>query len=642
MAKKKKLLYHSDFSLLKTGFGRVSKLVLSHLYNTDKYEIVHFCCGLTEGNPSFSRLPWKNHGALPENPEEARALTQDPKLAQLASYGSQRIDEVMREEKPDVYIGVQDIWGVEFAANKGWFTKTNMAIWTTLDSLPILPMAVKTAEKLDHFWCWSDFATKGLHELGHKHVKTLRGPLDPKYFKRLKDSKRLEIRKKFGIPSSSFVVGFVFRNQLRKSVPNLLEGYKKFLDQNPKVKDSRLLLHTNFAEGWGVHKLADELGLDKKRIMTTYFCPSCGSYGVHCFEGQQKDCPHCGIKKTYNTTSIQAGVNEDQLNEVYNIMDVYCHPFTSGGQEIPIQEAKLTELVTLVTNYSCGIDSCNAEAASLPLEWSEYREHGTEFIKASTDPNSIASQLKVVYEMKPKQRLAMGKQARQWVIDNFAIEKIGKQIESFIDNCPDIDVEKIYNVKSNQNEFAIMDNELPDKEWVIDLYKNILDMTVDHSDKGFQYWIAEIGKGRPKRVVEDYFRETARKEIKQKEKLEDLLDSDDEGRRILYVIPESAGDIYMATSLFRSLKEQYPDYNLYVATYPKYASIIQGNPYVHKIVPYTPGMDNFMNTEGAGKTGQANAIKSLFQISFLSHVNVQRITSYTHNGADKIAFDISY
>ena len=63
-------------------------------------------------------------------------------------------------------------------------------------------------------------------------------------------------------------------------------------------------------------------------------------------------------------------------------MDVYCHPFTSGGQEIPIQEAKLTELITLVTNYSCGEDSCNPESGGIPLEWSEYREPGTQFIKA--------------------------------------------------------------------------------------------------------------------------------------------------------------------------------------------------------------------------------------------------------------------
>ena len=70
-------------------------------------------------------------------------------------------------------------------------------------------------------------------------------------------------------------------------------------------------------------------------------------------------------------------------------MDVYCHPFTSGGQEIPVQEAKLTELITLVTNYSCGEDNCTVESGGLPLEWSEYREPGTQFIKASTKPLSI-------------------------------------------------------------------------------------------------------------------------------------------------------------------------------------------------------------------------------------------------------------
>ena len=68
-------------------------------------------------------------------------------------------------------------------------------------------------------------------------------------------------------------------------------------------------------------------------------------------------------------------------------MDVYCHPFTSGGQEIPIQEAKLVELITLVTNYSCGEDHCTKESGGLPLDWSEYREPGTQFIKASTSPS---------------------------------------------------------------------------------------------------------------------------------------------------------------------------------------------------------------------------------------------------------------
>ena len=100
-----------------------------------------------------------------------------------------------------------------------------------------------------------------------------------------------------------------------------------------------------------------------------------------------------------NTTNTGRGVTDAQLNEVYNLMDVYCHPFTSGGQEIPIQEAKLAELITLVTNYSCGEDCCTEESGGLPLDWTEYREPGTQFIKASTSPESISSQLSKVHSM---------------------------------------------------------------------------------------------------------------------------------------------------------------------------------------------------------------------------------------------------
>ena len=113
-------------------------------------------------------------------------------------------------------------------------------------------------------------------------------------------------------------------------------------------------------------------------------------------------------------------------------MDVYCHPFTSGGQEIPIQEAKLAGLITLVTNYSCGEEMCESDANSLALEWNEYREHGTEFIKASTYPESIAKQLNIVYKMPQHKRLEMGKKAREWTIKNFGIQNVGKSIEEFI------------------------------------------------------------------------------------------------------------------------------------------------------------------------------------------------------------------
>ena len=94
--------------------------------------------------------------------------------------------------------------------------------------------------------------------MGHEHVKTVHGAVDPSFFYRLSDHDRFELRKKLRVPTDDFVIGFVFRNQLRKSVPNLLEGYKLFKQKNLKGKKTKLLLHTHFGEGWNIMRLVKE------------------------------------------------------------------------------------------------------------------------------------------------------------------------------------------------------------------------------------------------------------------------------------------------------------------------------------------------------------------------------------------------
>ena len=308
-------------------------------------------------------------------------------------------------------------------------------IWTTLDSQPILPQAVEAALKTKNFYSWASFAERDLKEMGHDHVDTLHGSVDTGDFYRFSNSEREGLRKKLGL-SDEFIIGFVFRNQLRKSVPNLMEGFKIFKKDCPKAK---LLLHTHWSEGWDIPRLIEEKGLNKDDILTTYYCTACGQYEVRPFTGQEQKCRFCGTEKSLNTTNTKAGVNEQQLNEVYNLMDVYCHPFTSGGMEIPIFEAKMTELVTLVTNYSCGEDSSTTESGSFALDWSEYREPGTQFIKASTYPSSIAKQLKKVWQMGENKRIQMGKKGRQWTIDNYSTEAVGKKLEKILDAMPDVD-----------------------------------------------------------------------------------------------------------------------------------------------------------------------------------------------------------
>jgi glycosyltransferase involved in cell wall biosynthesis len=355
---KKKVLLLTDFSLVKTGFARSAKALLSYLYKTGKYDLVHLCVGMNEAAPDLKKTPWKSIGTMPNSPDKINEINRDPKLKTTAHYGSFILDEIIEQEKPDIFIGAQDIWGLDFAVSKHWFDKINSAIWTTLDSLPLLPTAVELAPEIKNFWMWSSFATDEMHRLGHKHVKTVHGIIDTHNFKKLPDSERKSLRQKNNIPEDCFVIGYVFRNQLRKSAPNLIEGFKIFRENNPHIKNCKLLLHTSFAEGWDLKALADEYKVDWNDILTTVVCSKCGKYEIKSFIKPNDKCRFCLTPNSVNTTGVGQGVSELELNEVYNLMDVYCHPFTSGGQEIPIQEAKLTELITLVTDYSCGEEMC--------------------------------------------------------------------------------------------------------------------------------------------------------------------------------------------------------------------------------------------------------------------------------------------
>lgn len=632
--KKLKILFHSNHSKAYTGFGKNAKNVLKYLYSTGKYEIIEAANGFSKSVPSLSKLPWKCVGTMPDDPERIKMINQDPNLARSAHYGSEVIDDLIKEFKPDIYLGAEDIWGFRDYWQKKWWNKVNCMIWTTLDSEPILPMAVDAADKIKHYFVWASFAERCMKELGHDHVKTLHGAIDTENFFPTTDIYKKELRKRFGINENDFIIGFVFRNQLRKSVPNLIEGFKLFLKKHPD-SNAKLLLHTSWEEGWDIPRLIKEKNIDPSRILTTYYCSECNNYHITQFFGQNKDCPYCGSEGTFKTITVKDGVNEGQLNEIYNLMDVYCHPFTSGGQEIPVQEAKLCELITLVTNYSCGEDCCTEESGGIPLDWSEYREPGTQFIKASTNPSSILKGLSSVYSMDKEERKVIGKKARNFVLDNYSIEVIGPRLESILDKFKKVKWDFDFSEEKRDPNYKPPNIE-DSSEWLIDIYKNILKVDIDEKDEGHQYWMSQISKGISREGVLSYFQKIARKENVDidKKSIEDFLDGDDPEKRIIIIANEGPEDLILINSLLSNLKKLYEDCDIYVATNPSYASLIEDNPNCHKVIPYHERMENCLLLEGSSKH------KGYFRIAFYPTDTTQKMVKYFHNGVDKNVFNI--
>ena len=611
-----------------TGFGKHKKNLLSYLYNTGKYDIIELSNGYTWESEQLKFVPWESYGTLPSDPEIHKEIAIDERRKNAAGYGAEMIDHAVKELKPDIYLGIEDVWAFNGFIEKEWWNKIHCIVHTTLDSLPILPDAVNAADKIKNYFVWASFAEKAMHKLGHTHVKTVHGTLDASSFNRLADEDRLKLRNRFKL-SDEYIIGFVFRNQLRKSVPNLLDGFKLFQENNKQAK-AKLLLHTSWNEGWDIVKLLKEKEIDPKNILTTYVCKNCNAYNVKSFSSHVVNCDFCRTQNSCETTNVKTGVNEQQLNEIYNLMDVYCHPFTSGGQEIPIQEAKLTELITLVTNYSCGEDCSTEASGGFPLEWAEYREPGTQFIKASTLPTSIFSQLQHVYSLSLETKKLLGKTARQFVIDNYSIEVVGKFFENLFDSFPHVDY-VFENKKLKCDPFYDPDVNLQDKEWVESLYCNIL---TKQDPAGVIHWTQRLKADLKRSDVLNYFRKVALSE-NQNSFLDEMLSSlkeNKDSKKIAFIQPNGVEEIIIATSLVTSIKKIYPNYDIYFFTRNEYFDLINSHPDVKKVLNYFNKMDDPLFFEGKG------ANNKYFDIVFAPYLSINN--NYFRNAEDIIQYNI--
>ena len=102
------------------------------------------------------------------------------------------------------------------------------------------------------------------------------------------------------------------------------------------------------------------------------------------------------------------------------------------------------------------------------------------------------------------------------------------------------------------------------------------------------------------------------------------------------VVPDAKKDIFNITSLLPSINRIYPDYNLYFITNPDNFSILDGNPFIHKVLPFSDELEDLFLLEGRGDH------KGYFEIAYLPHFTTQKMVNFVHNNQDKPDFDVVY
>ena len=612
---------------IKTGFARNCSALLSFLYKTDKYEIFHLVQAFHEKDPRLKMQPWHSQGVFNDQIVNTEQFQKDGNFQRIVSYGNLAVKDWVIKNELDCVVHVEDIWSSNIDAylKQDWFSflKNNFVQHTTLDSLPILPDAFTWAEKCDNFWCWSDFAERAMKKADpekYSKVETVYGTLNCDHFKPISKEEKKELRKRFNIAEDDVLICFLSRNQLRKLFHSNMEGLAKYKKQFPEGKKIKLLFHTCWTEGagWPLERIRNELGLEKEDVLATYFCPKCKNWAILPFLGEPLKCPYCNDEKSFVTAGITSTITEQELSKIYGICDAMCHLMTSGGLEYAMVEGLLCGLPLATVNYSCG-ETFAEQPFVESIDYSLTREVGTAFLKAVPNPNSVAKYFKKISDSVNTDKYRdVSRAGRNWALNNFHVDVIGKKFEKFFDNAEFLDwsnyheFKKDYDVKNPQAEIPQTDSDL---EFVKLLYKNILKMDVEDNDEGLLSWYnnfkslpqnaPDAERNKIRNQIEQSFRKIALEHNNQNNQVDfkTFVDLERPNKRLLFVMAESGGDIFLSTSLLKDLKNKYgQDTDVYFMTQiEKFGDILSGNPYIHKVIPWFEPMANEMVAIGAGQ-----------------------------------------
>lgn len=594
---RKKILLQTNAPWLKTGLGENGRYLMKHLLKSGKYDLVYYCTNHVMSNdPNLSRMPCKAYGAIPADQNIINQLNQDPGRAAQVAYGAHFIDQIIKDEKPDIWWESDDIWSTNGYLDKPWFKQINSVFHKTPDSKPIMDEAYKQAKATPYFTTWAEFAVKEMRRVDPslKDIRHIYGMFDTEHFAPITKAEKLELRKRFNLDKDAVIFHTTNRNQLRKCFLQTIEAFAAFKKEYPHAK-TKLHFHTSFSErgsGWDIPRIAAFHGLKQEDILCTYVCKSCGQWHIHPYVGEDVDCPYCGAKKSMITPSTHHGVPDEEMKLMHGVFDAGLSIFDSGGLERFSVSSLLCGLPTAVSSYSCGEDFMDKPFV-YPVEWLPYYQPGSNFMKATPKIQSLKAFMIKVYKMSESERIKMTEAGRDWAVKTFSCETIGKQWEEMFDNMKPKDWSTIVLDYAKKNPAYPMPEITDNIIWLKDLYKNILNMDVPDEDSGVKHWMGQLANGMGREKIYQYFQHVANTENEKNSPPKDfgeLFDKNDR-KRLLFVMKESAGDIFIATSLLKNLKELYPDTDIYFACEPKFFELLAGNPYIHKVLAYHPAME---------------------------------------------------
>ncbi len=352
-------------------------------------------------------------------------------------YFADKISDHLRETKSDWFIVLLDTFMLidgQNALPHGWFLSVDCApaqtmFWYPSDGGAGMPVGCeKVLQKIDHPVAMAKFGQKQVKDYYNIDTKHIPHGIDSKQFYKLPDQERLDIRKKWNL-EGKFVIGVVARNQPRKFLDRTLKAMKFMNKIKDRIPNAVLFLHldpNDPAQTFNMKSLISRYNLENRIV----------------FSGM----------------TAMKGFPRSQMNELYNLMDVFFLSTSGEGFGVPIIEAMSAEVPVLVTNYTSthelvienqsglGVELVGSDKVEvlspegpLKMDAKEYDElvingtitGGWEVERGIMDIHDAAEKLIWLYE-NPLERARMGQNGRKAVLEKYDFEHVGKAFNNII------------------------------------------------------------------------------------------------------------------------------------------------------------------------------------------------------------------
>src|SRR3990167_861841 len=419
MNRKPRLLFTSDSAQINTGFGRVTREIITYLLKTDKYEI--------------SQHAWFSQNPQCELPIKIYPTKKHPTNGFIAEdiYGKLSFTDVVMEVRPDLVFALGNSFMIESTVTSNLRDTYRLIHYVPVDHFHPSETWANVIGKCDELYLFCPWAEeimkKSIPDL--KIAGTVPHGIDTETFRPLPREAKVRLRQLLGIPQDAFVVGFIGRNLERKRLDQVIMAAAHLHFGTYSIRKNGTCIPFKYDKYGQLVPQVEGKTAEKKNVHLLLHVPANDNGGPDL----SPLIKHLGFESRIHndmTYKVSEGRPDKDLNAFYNCMDVFYSP-AMGGCEMTNMEAMSAAVPLVVGNYSAAPDFCSAGSLLVEAEnWIVDNRAG--LLRAIPDMGQALTHLKYLMD-NPQKAQILGAKGRDAALE-LKWDIVNKKWESIIDN----------------------------------------------------------------------------------------------------------------------------------------------------------------------------------------------------------------